>query len=58
MTKNVRQLVGNGEHIFIGGLSSVGHRLCHLVGVPVDGQWLSIPHPGESGGRGTGGCTG
>ena len=58
MANNIVQFIIDGEHIFIGGLSSVGHCLCQLVGAPIDGQWLPIPHPDDSGGRRTSGDTG
>ena len=52
---NSTELVIDGEHILVSGLSSVGHCLYQLVGAPVDGQCLSIPHPGDSSGRGISG---
>ena len=48
----------DGEHILISGQSPVGHSLCQLVEAPIDGQWLPILHPGDSGGRRTSGDAG
>ena len=48
----------DGEDILISGQTPVGHSLCQLIGASINGQWLSIPHPGDSGGRGASGDTG
>ena len=58
MPSNIGHLIIDSEHILIGGLSSVGHCLCQLVGAPIDGQCLPIPTPGNHGGRRTSGGTG
>ena len=47
------QLIIDSEHIHIGRLSSVSYGLCQLVQASINGQWLPIPHPGNSGGRRT-----
>ena len=48
----------DGEHILVSGQPPVGHSLCQLVETSIDGQRLSISHPGDSSGRGTSGDTG
>ena len=52
---NSTELVIDGEHILISGLSSIGHCVCQLVGGSIDGQWMSISHPVDSGSRGMSG---
>ena len=58
MSIDVRHCSIDGENILIGGQTPVGHSLSQLVEPSTNGQWLPIPHPGDSGGRGTSGDTG
>ena len=58
MSVDVRHCSGDGKHILISGEPSVGHSLCQLVAASINGQWLPIPYPGDSSGRGTSGDTG
>ena len=58
MSIDVRHCSIDGEHILICGVPPVGHCLGHLVGSSINGQWLPIPRPGDSGGRGTSGDAG
>ena len=58
MVSNFGYCFTYSEHILIGGVIPIGHILCQLVGVAVNGHWLSIPHPCDFSGRGTSGGTG
>ena len=58
MSIDVRHCSIDGEHILISGQPSVGHSLCQLVEDSINGQWLTISHPGDIGSRGTSGNTG
>ena len=58
MSVDVRHCSMDGKHILISGQTPVGHSLCQLVEPCINGEWLPIPHPGDSGGRGTSGDTG
>ena len=53
MSIDVKQCSIDDEHILICSIPPIGHCLRQLVGAPINGQWLPIPHPGDSGGRGT-----
>ena len=57
MSVDVRHCGVDGKHILISRQPSVGHSLCQLVEASIIGQWLPIPHPADSSGRGTGGDT-
>ena len=58
MSVDVRHCSIDGEHILIRGQPPIGHSLCQLIEASTIGQWLLIPHPSDSGGRGTSGDTG
>ena len=58
MSIDVRHCSIDCEIILISGQAPVGHSLCQLVEASTNGQWLPIPHPGDSGGRGASGDTG
>ena len=58
MSIDVRHCSIDGENILISGQPPIGHSLCQLVEAAINGQWLPIPHPGDSGGRGTSGDAG
>ena len=48
----------DGENILICGAPPVVYCMGQEIGASINGQWLPILHPGDSGGRGTSGDTG
>ena len=58
MSIDVRHCSIDGKHILISGPPPVGHSLCQSVEASINCQWLPIPYPGDSSGRGTSGGTG
>ena len=45
----------DGENVLIRSTPPVVYCMGQEIGAPINGQWLPIPHPGDSGGRGTSG---
>ena len=58
MSIDVRHCSIDGKDIFISSIPPVVYCMGHEIGTSINGQWLPIPHPGDSGGRGTSGDTG
>ena len=58
MSIDARHCSIDGKDILISGIPPVVYYMGHEIGTSINGERPPIPHPGDSGGRGTSGDTG